>query len=269
MRLTPYLYTYAREAYDTGVPTVRAMVLEFPDDPVTWSKRTQYQFMSGEWLLVAPVFEDSPVRNDIYLPAGKWIDYWDGTEQFGPTVLNQYAAPLDKLPLFVRAGAIIPMYPEMLYDGEKPKDPVTIDIYPSGTSRFSLYEDDGVTQEYRGGASARTSIEVEAPKSLDAPNAQVTIKVGAAKGKYAGIPASRSYALDVHIPARPAAVSIADRALPAFEAAGQDRSAREKARSDYNQAAEGWYYDAADRHGVLHVKTKPQTLSAGFIVRIK
>ena len=79
MRLTPYLYTYSREAYDTGVPTVRAMVLEFPDDPVTWSKRTQYQFMSGEWLLVAPVYEDTPVRNDIYLPAGKWIDYWDGT----------------------------------------------------------------------------------------------------------------------------------------------------------------------------------------------
>ena len=84
MRLTPYIYTYSREAYDTGVPTVRAMVLEFPDDPVTWSKRTQYQFMSGEWLLVAPVYEDTIVRNDIYLPAGKWIDYWDGTEYNGP-----------------------------------------------------------------------------------------------------------------------------------------------------------------------------------------
>ncbi len=90
-RLTPYLYTYSREAYDTGVPTVRAMVLEFPDDPATWSKRTQYQFMSGESLLVAPVYEDAPIRNDIYLPAGRWIDYWDGTEFNGPTTLNGYA----------------------------------------------------------------------------------------------------------------------------------------------------------------------------------
>ncbi len=130
MRLTPYLYTYSREAYDTGVPTVRAMVLEFPDDAATWSKRTQYQFMSGEWLLVAPVFEDSPVRNDIYLPAGKWIDYWDGREYNGPTTVNGYETPLDRIPLLVKAGAIIPMYPPMLYDREKPKDPVTLRHLP-------------------------------------------------------------------------------------------------------------------------------------------
>ena len=73
MRLTPYLYTYSREAFDTGVPTVRAMVLEFPNDPVTWSKRTQYQFMSGEWFLVAPVYEDSH-RPQRHLPAGRQVD---------------------------------------------------------------------------------------------------------------------------------------------------------------------------------------------------
>ncbi|MGE5362306.1 MAG: TIM-barrel domain-containing protein, partial [Bacteroidales bacterium] len=100
MRLTPYLYTYSREAYDTGVPTVRAMVLEYPGDANTWSKRTQYQFMSGEWLLVAPVYDDTIVRNDIYLPAGKWIDYWDGREFNGPATVNAYDAPLDKLPMF-------------------------------------------------------------------------------------------------------------------------------------------------------------------------
>jgi alpha-glucosidase (family GH31 glycosyl hydrolase) len=307
MRLTPYLYTHAREAYDTGVPTVRAMVLEFPDDPVTWSKRTQYQFMSGESFLVAPVYEDSPVRNDIYVPAGKWIDYWDGTEFNGPVVLNSYAAPLDKLPLFVRAGAIVPMYPEMLHDREKPKDPVTIDVYPFGRSSFNLYEDDGVTQEYRQGASARTLIEVEAPKALDAAGTQVSVKVGPAKGTYRDMPASRSYIVDVHVPSRPASVRIveagvpttaaaavqrpsraagqarqsarekgrdagaapaAGRVLPAFEATGQDRAAREKVRADFNKAAEGWFFDASDRRGVLHIKTAPQKLAAGFTVRV-
>ncbi len=257
MRLTPYLYTYAREAYDTGVPTVRAMVLEFPEDPVTWSKRTQYQFMSGEWLLVAPVYEDTIVRNDIYLPAGKWIDYWDGTEFYGPTALNNYAAPLDKLPMFVKAGAIVPMYPEMLYDREKPKDPVTLDIYPFGKSSFNLYEDDGVTRQYKTGAFARTLIEVEAPKDLTTPKAQFAISVGVAKGKYTGMPANRSYVVDAHIPAKPADVKMADRALPAFEK-----------KAEFDAALEGWFFDARDRRGVLHIKTKAQPVAGGFSLRV-
>ena len=115
---------------------------------------------------MAPVYEDSPIRNDIYLPAGKWIDYWDGREFNGSTTLNSYDAPLDKLPLFVKAGAIIPMYPEMLYDGQKPADPLTLDLYPYGASSFSLYEDDGNTQAYRAGASARTLIEMTAPSEV-------------------------------------------------------------------------------------------------------
>jgi alpha-glucosidase (family GH31 glycosyl hydrolase) len=268
MRLTPYLYSYSREAYDTGVPTVRAMVLEFPDDAATWSKRTQYQFMSGEWLLVAPVYEDSAVRNDIYLPAGKWIDYWDGREDNGPATVNGYETPLDRIPLFLKAGAIIPMYPPMLHDREKPKDPVTLDVYPFGRTSFSLYEDDGVTQRYRNGAFARTLIEADAPKSLDESGAQITVKVGAAKGSYAGMPAMRSYVVDVHVPGKPAGVKLGDRALPMFQVSAGDRAAREKARAEFDAAPEGWLFDPADRHGVLHVRLKPQAASAGFVVKV-
>ena len=269
MRLTPYLYSYSREAYDTGVPTVRAMVLEFPDDAATWSKRTQYQFMSGEWLLVAPVYEDSPIRNDIYLPAAKWIDYWDGREYNGPATVNGYETPLDRIPLFVKAGAIIPMYPPMLHDREKPKDPVTLDVYPFGKTSFSLYEDDGVTQAYRTGAFARTLVEVDAPKSLDDPGAQVTVKVGAAKGNYRGMPASRSYEVDLHVPSKPAAVKLGDYALPMFQRpAGGDRAARDKARAEFDAAPEGWMFDPSDRRGVLHVRLKPQASAAGFVVNV-
>jgi alpha-glucosidase len=287
MRLTPYIYSCCREAYEVGVPTVRAMVLEFPDDPMTWSKRTQYQFMSGKWLLVAPVYEDSPVRNDIYLPAGKWIDYWDGREYFGPSVVNGYETPLEKLPLLVRAGAIIPMYPEMLYDREKPKDPVTFDIYPFGKSSFTLYEDDGVTQEYRSGAFAKTLIEVDAPKSISpasskdtrsesvskeenrkaksAPKAkkeestldnQIWVRIGPAVGKYKDMPQSRSYILDIHVPVRPTEVRLNDKALPSF---GK--------REEFQAAVEGWFYDARDRRGVLHVKTRAISLALGFAVK--
>jgi hypothetical protein len=182
--------------------------------------------------------------------------------------LNNYAAPLDKLPVFVKAGAIIPMYPEMLYDREKPKDPVTVDVYPFGKSSFSLYEDDGTTQAYRKGAFARTLIEAEAPKSLDVPEAQITVNVGSANGTYKGMPASRSYMVDVHVPAKPASVKLGDRDLPVFEITAGDRTAREKARQASNDAPEGWFFDAGDRAGVLHVKIKPQPLSSAFSVRI-
>jgi hypothetical protein len=251
------------------------MVLEVPNDPVTWSKRTQYQFMSGEWLLVAPVYEDTIVRNDIYLPAGKWIDYWDGREYNGPTTLNAYDAPLDKLPMFVKAGAIIPMYPEMLHDREKPKDPMTLDLYPFGKTSFSLYEDDGLTREYQAAGFARTLIEVDAPKSLDEPGTQVTVKVGAAKGTYKGMPASRSYVVDIHLPVKPASVRIGERVVQAFEVPpagrGGDRAARDKARAAFDAAPEGWLYDAPTRAGVggvLHVRVKAQPLTTGFLVRV-
>lgn len=267
-RLTPYMYTLSREAYDTGTPTNRAMVLEFPDDPTTWSKRTQYQFMTGPSMLVAPVYEDTTVRNDIYLPNGRWIDYWDGTEFNGSTTLNGYAAPLDKLPLFIKAGAIIPMGPEMLYDGQKPMDPITFDVYPSGKSSFSMYEDDGSTQKYKTGASARTLIEMEAPVTPDSPGDQITLTVGAAKGTYDGMPAQRGYGVDMHVTAKPAKVVAGGKALteivvPAGTAA---RQALDKVKADFAAATEGWYYDATDRKGVLHVKIAPRKLGTGFTV---
>jgi hypothetical protein len=265
-RLTPYLYTYSREAYDTGVPTARAMVLEIPNDPTTWSKRTQYQFMSGEWLLVAPVFQDAPIRDDIYLPAGKWIDYWDGTELNGPTTLNSYAAPLEKLPLFVKAGAIIPMYPEMLYDGQKPADPVTLDLYPSGKTSFSLYEDDGSTLKYRAGAFARTTISLDAPATPDTAGDTIKVDVSPAAGQYDGMPGSRSYVLEVHTPRKPSTIAVGGRAIAEIPTTGQGRQALDKLKADFSAAKEGWYFDASDRRGVVHLKLGPQALSKGFSV---
>ncbi len=266
-RLTPYMYTLSREAYDTGTPTDRAMVLEFPNDPTTWSKRTQYQFMAGPSLLVAPVYEDSPIRNDIYLPNGRWIDYWDGTEFNGSTTLNGYAAPLEKLPLFVKAGAIIPMGPEMLYDGQKPMDPITFDVYPSGKTSFAMYEDDGNTQKYRAGAFARTLIEMDAPMTPDSAGDRITLTVGAAKGAYDGMPAERGYGVEMHVTKKPSTVTVGNKTLIEFApAAGAGRAAMDKVRADFAAATEGWYYDAADRRGVVHVKIAPRRLAAGFSV---
>jgi alpha-glucosidase (family GH31 glycosyl hydrolase) len=197
MRLTPYLYTYSHIAHTTGVPTVRGMVLEFPEDPVTPGKATQYQFMSGEWLLVAPVYTPSDERDSIYFPAGTWIDYWDGTRYEGNTWLASYHAPLDKLPLFVRSGAIIPMYQPMYYDWERPTDTLTLDIYPDGHSVYDLYEDDGLTREHRKGIYAFTRFEVSVAN--DHPNVAV-ITIYPAKGDFKGRLKKRTYLIRLHHP---------------------------------------------------------------------
>ena len=152
-----------------------AMVLEFPDDAETWGTDTAYQFMSGEWFLVAPMVIDSDVRYQTYFPEGDWIDYWDGSVITGPTWLDSYDAPLEKLPLFVKAGAIVPMQPEMLHHRQKTADPLTLDIYPAGSTRFELYEDDAVTRAHENGAYSTQDITSDAPQG---EAGVVTITVG-------------------------------------------------------------------------------------------
>ena len=127
-QLLPYIYTGAASAAnidtgngDTGLPLIRAMFLEYPDDSYASSKEMQYQYMLGSNLLVAPIYKSTAaddkgndVRNNIYLPDSKevWIDYFTGQQYQGGQVLNNFAAPLWKLPVFVKNGAIIPMWEE-------------------------------------------------------------------------------------------------------------------------------------------------------------
>jgi alpha-glucosidase len=251
MRLTPYMYTYCREAYETGVPASRAMVLEYPNDPVTWGKVTQYQFMNGQYLLVAPVYKNETKRDSIYLPKGKWFDYWDGKELTGNTWINNYDAPLDKLPLFVKAGAILPMYPVMNYDGEKKIDSLTLDIYPYKKSSFNLYEDDGKTTDYKKGSSAKTLIQVSDDKNL-------LVTINAAKGIYDGKLASRVYLLSVHGNYSPSQVIVNKIKLKAYKTLAQ-----------FSKAKTGYYFDPQEMHGIIHVKTGYLATNTNQVVIIK
>ncbi|MFE2125443.1 TIM-barrel domain-containing protein [Streptomyces amritsarensis] len=245
MRLMPYLYTMSRVAHETGVPSTRAMVLEYPDDPVARGNATSGQFMAGDSLLVAPVVSDTAVRDGIHLPAGTWTDYWTGRTYAGPGRLDGYQAPLDTLPLFVKGGGIVPMWPQMNYTGEKPVSTLTYDIHPRGASSFSLYEDDGRTRAHESGAYARQRVDVTAPA---AGTGTVTVAVGAPIGSYAGKPASRGYEFTLHVAAAPTAVTLDGAAVP-----------RLASRAAYDSAAHGWFFDPADRAGVLWVKTGTKT----------
>lgn len=248
MRLMPYHYTMTRNASVTGVPATRAMVLEYPDDPVARGNATSGQFMAGDAFLVAPVVSDTSVRDGIYLPAGTWTDYWTGRVHQGPATLNGYRAPLDTLPLFVKGGSIVPMWPQMNFTGQKPVSTLTYDLYPRGTSSFTLYEDDGITRQYQGGAYATQQVTMTAPQ---AGTGTVTVNVAAPVGTYAGRPATRAYEFTTRLAAAPASVTVAGAILT-----------RLTSEAAYNAAATGWFYAG----GVLRMKAGNR--GTGFAVVI-
>ena len=175
--LLPYLYTSLEEAHRTGVPLFRPLLLNYQDDPSTYS--LDDQFMIGEDLLLAPIVKPDVTRRMVYLPAGSWYDYWTNKRYPGGTMIS-VDAPLDVVPMFVRAGAIIPMWPALNYIGEKPLDPITFHIYPDdkGSASAVLYEDDGVSPAYKRGAFRRTTVSARrGPRGY-------TVSVGAAEGSY-------------------------------------------------------------------------------------
>ena len=149
--LYPYIYTSAWQGYSEGVPMMRAMLLE--DDsrtnPDAWDKNQQYYF--GDWFLVAPAADTSDTVVSVWLPPHtSWYHYYTG-ELFeggatGKTI--RVTARLEEIPVFIKAGAIVPMGPDVNYADEKPLDPLTLDIYPSGTTSYTLYEDDGESRRY-------------------------------------------------------------------------------------------------------------------------
>jgi len=241
-RFTPYMYTLCEEAHRTGTPAVRGLVLEYPDDPVTWSDQVKYEYLLGKDLLVAPVYTPADKRDSIYLPAGKWIDYWTGDEYNGNTTLTGYPAPLDKLPLFVRKGAIIPLYEQMMYDGQYPADTLTLDIYPEGNSSFTMYEDDGSTREYQEGKFAFTKFEVNT--SGVGNNDRMQIVLNAAAGDFTGRMIKRVYLSDIHTKTIPKEILLQGQKIK-----------RQKDRRSFDSSTSGWYYEPDNKNGVLHIKT--------------
>jgi alpha-glucosidase (family GH31 glycosyl hydrolase) len=263
MRLTPYMYGLSREAEQTGAPLVRGLMWDYAGDPAAWTEAYKYQFLLGRDLLVAPVYRSQAVsqgwRKGIHLPQGRWFDYWDGRQATTGTAGRDLdmQVTLDKLPVFVRAGSILPMYPEMLYDGEKPKDQLTLDLYPEADSEYTLYEDDGNTRQYQNGAFSTQRIAMHA--GADA----VRVDIAPVAGSYAGQEARRSYAVRMLFAQRPSAVTV-------MTAAGGVAATftAHASRAAYVAAAEGWFYDADDRKGTLHAKTATQDIRQPLAINV-
>ena len=150
-RLLPYLYTALYQCTQTGAPIVRPLLWAFQDDPTTHT--LDDEFLCGDALLVAPVLEEGATRRRVYLPAGLWTDFWTDERHEGPAWL-EVEAPLERIPVFVRAGAVVPTGPDMDYVGQRPTDPLTLHLYPPAEGQEGvsfLYEDDGETLACRRG----------------------------------------------------------------------------------------------------------------------
>jgi alpha-glucosidase/alpha-D-xyloside xylohydrolase len=147
-RLMPYLYSVVREGCFTGLPIIRALWLHYPDDPEARGRGTE--FLWGRDILVAPVTEKGATSRQLYLPRGSWYDFWTGEHTEGGRTISR-PVDLATIPLYLRAGAIIPFGPVKQYTSERVEAPLGVSVYTGADSRFQLYEDDGVSFKHRNG----------------------------------------------------------------------------------------------------------------------
>jgi alpha-glucosidase (family GH31 glycosyl hydrolase) len=147
-RMLPYIYTAARTCCETGMPIIRAMWLHHPDDPEAVALGDQYFW--GRDVLVAPVFEKGATNRHLYLPRGTWYDFWTNARVEGGRWMDR-DVDLDTIPLYVRAGAVIPLDPVRQFTSEPVDGPLTLVVYPGAAGAADVYEDDGVSFEHKRG----------------------------------------------------------------------------------------------------------------------
>ncbi|MBP6969640.1 MAG: glycoside hydrolase family 31 protein, partial [Prolixibacteraceae bacterium] len=182
-RLLPYIYSEAWQVTHKGSTMMRPLVMDFGGD--TASVKQPYEYMFGKAFLVAPVTEAGATQRDVRLPEFPlWYDFWTGSVFRGGQTIRANA-PLDKIPLFVKAGSIVPMGPIVQYAGEKEKEPLEIRIYEGANGEFTLYEDEGDNFNYEKGIYTTISF------IWDDENKTLTIDDR--KGSFPGMQAERKF----------------------------------------------------------------------------
>ncbi len=238
--LLPYIYTVMQEAAETGVPAMRPLFLEYPDDERATG--IDDEFLFGSDLLVAPVIWEEVTEREIYLPKGTWYDYWTGREYTGGRSLR-VPVTLATLPLFVRGGGIIFRQPVVQFTGQMPGQPLRVLVAPAADSRSTLYEDDGKSLEYNRGSFLKREFH-------QARNdREITVEVAAPEGSYR--PAARALVLETWLDRAPQSVSVGGDPLPRIESDALANSLR------------GWAY--AD--GLVRIKESDRFEAVHFTIQ--
>ena len=205
--IMPYAYSIAHEAIN-GKPMIRAMFLDYPND-YTLGSATRYQYLYGPYFLVAPIYQETAmdkdgndIRNGIYLPEGTWIDYFTGEKYAGNCIVNNFDAPLWKLPLFVKAGAIIPVT-EPHNNVKQINNALRMyEIYPAGETSFTEYDDDGTTELYRAGQFTKTKI-----NSVCDAKGKVTITIEPTTGNFDGFVKEKATIFKINVSEAPKSIA--------------------------------------------------------------
>jgi len=186
-RLLPHIYNVMAESSATGLPAMRPLVLEYPDDRRTWG--LDDEFMFGRDLLLAPVLQEAERLREVYLPKGDWFDFWTGRRYEGGSSAR-IPVTLESIPIFVRGGAFVFSQPVVQHTGEMAGQPLEVQVFPAAASDAVIYEDDGETMAYAQGASLRRRFS----QSRNATT--TTIEVAAPEGSFR--PAARDLVLSLH-----------------------------------------------------------------------
>ncbi len=205
--LQPYIYTEARRTYDTGVAFLRPLYYDWPEANEAYDNKDEYLF--GDQMLVSPIVTPGDktsglASEKVWLPKGEWIEWPTGKHFTGPTSVDR-SFSIEQTPVYLKSGAIVPMQPEMSYTGEKPIDPLIVNVWPlepGTTSSYTLYEDNGVAEEYQHGVFTHTPIEVA--QSGDT----LHVEIGPVEGSFSGMLKDRGYTLKLPADWPPASVTV-------------------------------------------------------------
>ena len=181
--LMPYIYSLAGQVHFDDYTIMRALVMDFPDDPGVTGISDQYMF--GPSLMISPVYKYKAREREIYFPKGSgWFDLQSGTCIAGG-IRENVPAPYEQMPMHVKAGSIIPFGPDIQFVGEKPYAPLTLFVYGEANAEFSLYEDEGLNYNYEKGEYSKISFRYD--------HQAKTLEIGEREGSYAGMPAERTF----------------------------------------------------------------------------
>jgi len=182
-RLMPYIYSLAWRVHQDDYTMQRPLVMDWRADAKVWNIGDEFMF--GPALLVSPVLKQDATERTVYLPkAEKWYDFWTGATVAGAQEIAA-AAPLDRMPLYVRAGSIVPMGPEIEYADQAPQGPIELRVYSGADGSFSLYGDEGDNYNYEHGAHALIPIAWS--------ESNKTLTIGQREGSYAGMPKEMTF----------------------------------------------------------------------------
>lgn len=203
-QLIPYIYTYAWQAHTESMPILRPLYLAYPN--LDEAYRHTHEYFFGREMLVAPVLDPSGERT-VYLPPGRWIDFFSGKRYAGGSTFTAHYAT-DQTPVFVRDGAIVPEQPASAYSDAKPLDTLILNVYGNAPGHFDLYEDDGDSLAYERGQYAITPM-----RYVTGTDGMHRLVIGPTRGAFAQQVQDRSYELRIHADARPRSVHMDGQAV--------------------------------------------------------